>query len=498
MVKIGLDENVIDLLNIGNVTRITRKPVKTYARHQIPFRHTVLQPLGTAETLYTIEGLISQNVNENIQKLLNLYQSQKTVILETSSFTVAGKITNLEIPSESGEKFTRYRLELSELPFWGTTSILEGENVYLTDLDYQNKAREIYPTHGRYNFVVDRTSKKFSWELILVNEKEESENFYTLFDDNQTSFWSISGSGTGNRRIASITNVTNPLMRGSNCLKIVLDENGTYYRPSIRKEFSPTIDISSYDYLAFWFYGQNSGTQIDVVLHDGSLVWIAWTTYDNWVGWRRIVLPLRNPDGKGGTFNYTSLYIMLIYFYTGSGVYYLDRGGFDFGHWTKLEVQTPDNIKKPWYFSQSGGNIYSYVPNVGYKSQPQGYGWCSHGGNPECWNVPPNDDDTNRPSLTFLDGTTVYKAYGTGYWNKHFTGWCSGLRGQTANPLAYTSGAAGQITYSQTYGCMKRIAFAISMPPWTGCDNLTGRFAINKVRLKIETFYEKEETSYIW
>jgi hypothetical protein len=35
------------------------------------------------------------------------------------------------------------------------------------------------------------------------------------------------------------------------------------------------------------------------------------------------------------------------------------------------------------------------------------------------------------------------------------------------------------------------------MPPWTGADDTSGKFAINKVRLKIEVYYDDTKTTFI-
>jgi len=87
-VKIGLDENVLDLISIGNVNRIVKHPVKVYQKKHLTGKHNILQSLGPNETIYQVEGLISQEVDNNIAKLLSLYHSQKPVIFETDSFTV--------------------------------------------------------------------------------------------------------------------------------------------------------------------------------------------------------------------------------------------------------------------------------------------------------------------------------------------------------------------------------------------------------------------------
>jgi len=331
-VKLGLDENILDLVSIGNVSRITRRPVKVYARQFIPGRHVLLQALGSAETFYTIEGLINQDIDVNLQKLLNLYHSQKPVILETDSFTVAGKITDLEIPYEAGLNFRRYRIRLAEIPFWGATIINEGEKAYLADLDFQFKAKQIYPMQARHNFQLDRINKKFSWEFILVNELEETGSFNALWDDDQTSFWSVSAWGTGEIGTPTISDDSSVCKRGSNALRIEVP-SGSYAYWGLRHDFGSPVDWSSYDFISFWIYTSSSkGMSFFIVDSSGKIA--RWDFVTTGGRWERIVLSLRNPDVNDGV-DLTSISRMWIS--TGykaphpeaGDVIHLDRGGVD-------------------------------------------------------------------------------------------------------------------------------------------------------------------------
>ncbi len=53
-VKIGFDENILDLLSIGSVKKIVRHPIKTYTRKKLPGHETLILSLGSAETLYVV------------------------------------------------------------------------------------------------------------------------------------------------------------------------------------------------------------------------------------------------------------------------------------------------------------------------------------------------------------------------------------------------------------------------------------------------------------
>jgi hypothetical protein len=473
-VKIGFDENILDLLSIGNVKKIVRHPIKTYTRKKLPGHETLIPSLGSAETLYVVEGLVDSDVDENLQKLLNLYHSQKPVWLETDSFTVAGKITDLEFPYDAGQLWRRYRLELTEVPFWGTTIINESEETYLCDLDFQSKAKQIVPTFGRHNFQLDRTNKKFSYEFLLVNELEETENFNVLWDDDQTSFWSVSASGTGSLTAPTLSDVASPSKRGNNCLKTVVGDGGTYGVAILYHNYNPSQDWSSYDFLAFWLYGANTGTTIQLWLRDTNINWSRYDIVDDWTGWKRIVIPLRNPDGYYGS-DYTDLSIInrIQIEFRSSGTWYIDRGGVD--NWTKIEIRIPDTLISSDYYIQ----VYQW--NVEANSYSLVCRW--------------NDYAQSFGFPYFLDGSLGSDFYGSSLIRNSHGDYFQGQKGETKSGWFVAS--AGSITYSLSYGCKQRIGYTIKMPPWTGSDDLSGKFAINKAKIKIEIYYDKEKTTYI-
>jgi|GEM_PF-2250143 len=488
-VKLGVDDKVLDLLSLGNVSRITRSPIKTFKRRRVAGGEVLLAEQEPSETVYLLEGYLSENVEDTLQTLLSLYRSQTPLWLETSSFTAPVEILGIELP-QGAEPYTRYRLELVEIPFWGRTLISQGENCYLADLKLAYKKRQILsPLWGSHNFQLDRTNKKFSYEFILVNELEETGNFNCLWDDDQTSFWYAWIGGTnGNLASITISDVTSPVKRGSNALKIKVTEGGSYDTWALRHDFSPAVDWSSYDFVAFWWYGKNTGKSLRFEVRTPDTANRAkWTFYDNWIGWRRLVFPLRNPTSVDGTYDLTNIASVLIHAneWNVSGTWYLDRGGVDVGNWVKVEVQVPDSLSLA---DSPNLVIYMFDPNTSSYKGAFGFnvyttGWGSKG------------EWSNESETYLLSGDTFYNIYG---WGRYINAYRQASRGETADQLPYanTGEPPATITYSQTYGCQKRIGFAVKMPPWTGCSDLTSRFAINKLRLKMEIRYAREETSF--
>ena len=488
-VKIGLDENVLDLLNIGNVNRIVKHPIKVYQKKHLTGKHNILQSLGPNETVYQVEGLINQNVDNNIAKLLSLYHSQQPVALETDSFTVFGKITDLEIPYDAGQLWRRYRLQLTEIPFWGTTLINKGKKAFLADLNLQYKTKQIFPTQANHNFQLDRENKKFSFEFILVNELEETDSFNCLWDDNQTSFWSIIVGGSGSLSYPTVADVTSPVKHGNNAYKISWDTTGTYGWIAINHDFDPPQDWSGYDFLCLWWYGDGSGHQIRIHLKSNieNNYGAYWDVNIDWNGWRRIILSLRKPTGEAsGPLDLNNIKRIQIRVSTGgfAKTWYLDRGGLDVGNWVKCEIQIPDNLKNGYHF-------------------PIAYSW--DGSAWKQWiQTLKNAPNLNVGELYTLNGENIFDIYGLTTDNDCGAAYTLKNKSETVtlDDVKDTDGVfrvdpdAYPFTYTQTYGCQKRIGFAIKMPPWTGCDDLESLFAINKVKLKIEIYYEKEKTTY--
>jgi len=477
--KLGLDPNIVDLAAIGVVKSISRRPIKRFSKIKFLDREALFYPEGTEETRYSISGIINQDIASNIEKLLNLHNAQETVWLEQDEFVVGGVIDSLAFDYDEGMTRARYRIGFHEEPFWGRTLAQEHttKKTYLADLDFAKKLREIFPTMAKHNFTLDRTNKKFVWEFILTNELEETGSFSMKFDDNQTAFWTSFGEESGTLGMPTLSNVTSPLKRNNNCLKIVVG-SGTYAKVGIYHAYGG-IDWSAYDFFAFWLYGNNTNTTIIVRIHtpDG-LNKGEWEIMDDWFGWRRVVLPLRKPTTTVGTFDLTNIDEIHIIFTT-TGTWYLDRGGIDVGSWVYLEMQVPDNLQVNKVFPTQG-KIQGYSWNG-----TKWVGWMSLGDiDPNYMYLLSGDNFGQIYGAPGDQGLARYETVNRGEDAKKLEGWA------TVNPIS-------TLTASRTYGCKKRGLVGICMPPWTGVDDLTGKFAINKCKLRIEVFWEDEKTTMV-
>jgi hypothetical protein len=377
-----------------------------------------------------------------------------------------------------GQLSRHYSFDLVEIPAWGRSIVNSGHEAYIYDLDFKHKAKDILsPLWGRYNFSLDRAAKKFVWELILVNKLEETGSFSAQWDDDQTSFWNIVQWDAGNFT-ASLSDVTSPLKRGNNCLKFEI-VSGSYQKVGLSHVYSPSVDWSKYDFIAFWWYGRNTGLAIHVGIYDSSGNWGYWDFPDNFTGWRRVVIPLRKDFDFSSATPPNKADITDIRIYadpTSTVAWYLDRGGVDVGSWVKVEFQVPDSLKP----NANSIAVYSWDGSA--------YNWIFK------WN-PYGTESEELTSFTvfYLDGSILGEVFPPG---QRIAGYDGGERGETKGGI-WDAPNAGDITYSQTYGCKYRVGFAVKMPPWTGSDDLTGKFAINKAKLKIEVYYDKEDTTLI-
>lgn len=276
-----------------------------------------------------------------------------------------------------------------------------------------------------------------------------------------------------------ISDVANVKIRGENSLQIYVPE-GDYSAWDIRHQYDTPQNWGSYDFLCFWWYGNSTGATLNVGLYDNlGNSWHYMLTED-WVGWRRVIIPLRKPSQTYGTLNLNQIKLIQISHRFGANptTVYIDRGGLDLGNWVKIEVQTPDFLRADGWATI----LRSYNPSLEDWDE-----WFLR------WDAEtPNHGDQWNIKLVFLDGTNAADINPSAEQNMADYG--KGGRGETKNPLM---GNAGSLTYSQTYGCQYRIGFAIKMPPWTGSDNLTGKFAINKAKLKLEVYHADEKTSYV-
>lgn len=384
---------------------------------------------------------------------------------------------NMDLQFTRNYHFYWCDLDLEEIPQPGTVLVNSSEYGSVTLEDLSGIQSDIlHPLSHEMEYLVDTTNKYIECQFKIVNLREEH-NPSIISSDVPTTFWSIERVDSSVPNIdAELNNNTDVVKRGS-CSAQVSIITGGYKAIVLHHTFSVAQDWSNYDFIAFWIYGQNTGYLFKFKILTPDINNHAyWDLYDNFEGWRRVVLPLRKLTETVGTYDLTNVAdirftINSLWGWSGGETIYIDHHiVLDVGQWAKFEAMCPDTIS---------GSVSSFVRswdvNINdWKSQNL-FGWredyIGYG-------------STNR--LCFLDGS-----YGNEIWGYAYKGGRAyGKDVYGTVPSATSDHAeAGLITYSTEYGSKYRIGFAIKMPPYSDYSD------INKALLKLRIYYESSETS---
>jgi len=374
---------------------------------------------------------------------------------------------------------------------WGATSvgdgtligrvaqllINEGTNVLIWRGNYSWRATKLFGAQGANNWSLDKANKKFSFEFYLDNDREESNPALTdgqsdadercIYDDDEGFWGSVTGGGAGSLGPPILSEELTEIKKGISSLKVEAT-SGTKEFSVVSHGYTTPQDFSGYDFICVYVYGINNGGKIRVALKDTANVWRYWDLIDNWTGWQRVVLPLRNPTA--GADNDLSNIDKVDVAFGSLGTRYIDRMVLDVGQWAKIEVYVPD--------------VLSPATSWGVSSWT-GTGWASFlrvKGSGEIHEFMSGD------LLYFLDGTKQSEIFGAT--NLGIGSYKIGKRYEEKARIA--GDAPSTIIYSSYYGCKKRIGFAIKMPPDDGQDSATS--GISQCKLKMEVYYEGDLT----
>jgi hypothetical protein len=208
----------------------------------------------------------------------------------------------------------------------------------------------------------DKANQRFSFEFILDNEAEEHQPL-VVYDDGAG--WVLEGYGSGSANISGGVD-SEHRVRGESCFRFELSTSGgTYLEFYPKYTFPSAVDVSGYDFLCVWWYGAGSGKTNHFILYTSS-GWLRWGVVDDWVGWRRLILPLRAPHSVGGTPNLSSATAFGLAFYYAQitdRVHYIDRTLFDFARLVRCEVRVPDEIRSVDLYSWDGSSYQKFLEN---------------------------------------------------------------------------------------------------------------------------------------
>lgn len=367
----------------------------------------------------------------------------------------------------------------------GQTLINSGTSAYLHLGIYTGKLAQI---EGRYytycNWSHDKALNKFSYEFFLNNDLEETDP--TVIWDDADAFWTRMWAGSGS--IGATDEIfdqqnTEQVAKGSYALKSQAG-SGSYAYWYIKKLYASVQDWSDEDFLCLYWCGQNTGNTFLLKLRmvsDDDSQYRSYTWVDNWTGYKRLVIPINNPSATGGTQDLAQIKSLLIYTVTADDttVYYLDRIVVDVGQWVKVEAWITDVLR-------SGGTDTSYQIQSW-----TGAAWETFGG---VYADGQTLHSLNNARMHFLDGTTQDEILPT-YVRDGLAVYAKNEKEEVESPLGGYDPDAGDITYSPYYGCLKRIGFAVKMPPDDGQD--ASDAGISQCLCKLEVYYDAVFSKYL-
>lgn len=397
-----------------------------------------------------------------------VYVHGESITIETEGKVLVLPSGNPDILTSHNEyTLNSNRLSIAESPFGGlkgsgspdyapgTVSIIEGDGVYLQDVNGQNSSKTL--SAGKLKELnllsVDTVGHSITEEFVVANTAE-SNNPTVISDGTTIEGWSV---GTG-----ALTSLTTENSR----IKAV--GRGTI---SVGFKIVKTVSLAGKQFLTFKIEC-NTNKNLFVSLTQGAnKVEFRGTRFPipaNTV--TSFVLPIHAPAGtKGlypstvsGTINWSNnvtLYIGTDQTDESDITFYLDDIQADVARQTTLEIQTPDNL------ADTSLQLYTHNGTA--------YQLC-HTCKLDSAYASVSDTDAN---CTLADGTKFSDVYGTGNGRSVFP---KGESGQSKNG----SLTGSSITYSQNKGTLKRIGLRVDLPPaGTAAPNFSA------VLLKIITYY---------
>ena len=305
----------------------------------------------------------------------------------------------------------------------------------------------------------DKVNKKITLtDIYLDNDLEETDPT-VIYDDDET-LWSAVGAGS------AVAEETTIKAKGTSSVKItvlsgVANSGGLY-------TMAADADYSAKEFLCFYLYGANSGDAITVKILDNEATnGRSYAIVENFTGWKRFVVPILAMTAVGtGAVTVARKFYALYDNPSANRTLYVDRVLVDVGQWVKVEAYVPDKL--------AGGNFDSHIYSWSGSAYISNYQWDAENGEWYSFNE----------TLHFLDGTHLETIYGSE--NNGCAIFSKGGRGDSKSKI-YGSAPPSPIVYSSYYGCLKRIGFAIKMPPDDGQDSSTT--GISQCKLKLEVYY---------
>lgn len=394
-----------------------------------------------------------------------VYVHGESITIETEGKVLVLPTGNADVlPLFNEYTLNSNRLSIAESPFGGlkgsgspdyapgTVNIIEGDGVYLQDVNGQNSSKTL--SAGKLKELnlmsVDTVNHAITEEFIVANTAES--NNPTVIDNCD----SVDGwrGAIGTSHVISVEN-------GRLKVTGVSDTSG---RLTIYKSIN--ADLSAYSFLCCTIQPHENGNcYVKIVTGAGNEHLYTRSRFPIVANSEnRVVLPINSPQGSigsmpyfaAGTFNpagVTSIEFGVDVTSASTEItFYVDNITADTAKSATIEAQVPDNL------SATSLSLYTHNGTA--------YQLCSTHSLDGAY----SQISQTSANCTILDGTKLDDVYGTGAGRALFP---KGISAETK------AGSTGSITYSANKGTSKRIGFRVDLPPSDG-----GRTNFNKCRMK--------------
>lgn len=121
-----------------------------------------------------------------------------------------------------------------------------------------------------------------------------------LYEDDE-SWWGAAYSGGSGSFDWAVSENTDDPVSGHSCINVTTSAGSANYG-GLHKTFGSDQDWSAYDFLIIMFKGRATGDNINVEVHDNDAPTsgVRWSILDDSKKWRRLVLPINDPDSTLG------------------------------------------------------------------------------------------------------------------------------------------------------------------------------------------------------
>ena len=190
-------------------------------------------------------------------------------------------------------------------------------------------------------------------EFELINHLDETAP-HVIADDNLAAFWEPKAWGKGTLGVPVICDDPNVRAYGEKSLRIDVGP-GEKAQWALVHYFEPPVNWESYDFISFYWYGRGDSLGYVVVVKapdDNNRMWFFFR--DTWLGWNKVILPLRGRDGvyringvlmhkiTRGSPDLSNVTFVCLKLAGNNlnvqGTWYLDRLALDLGRWVNVSL----------------------------------------------------------------------------------------------------------------------------------------------------------------